>query len=155
MKAKIVKSIEVDVKYIDVFFGGRFYPEDLKINNESFAELNDIFDKYPSLKNTNPDGYEDLWLRIDVDTGKVMNWPKTGMKDCYVRSIKIVDEGIYVLIDSNGKYIATYRRYVPSCFEIDDEGWGDYFEFTIQSNGKIKDWYFTQKHLDEIVNKKF
>lgn len=154
MKAKIVKPIEVDVKYLDVFFGGRFYPEDLEINNESFEELDDIFNKYPSLKNINPDGYEDFWLRIDVDTGEVVNWPKTGMEDCYLHSIKIVDEGIYVLINSHGEHIEN-RGYVPSCLEIDDNGYGDYFEFTIQSNGKIKDWKFTQKHLDDMLNKTF
>ena len=72
-----------------------------------------------------------------------------------MRSIKIVDQGIYILVGTNGECIKTYEGYVPKCLEIDDEGWGDYFEFTIQSNGKIKDWDFTQKHLDEIVNKKF
>lgn len=151
MKAKIMKPIEFDIKYLDVFFGGRFYPEDLEINNELFGELNDIFDKYPSLKSINPDGYEDLRLRINVDTGEVVNWPKTGMNDCYMHSIKIVDEGIYELFDSNGNYIETYRGYVPSCLEIDDNGYGDYFEFTIQSNGKIKDWKFTQKNLNELM----
>lgn len=155
MKAKIVKSIEVDVKYIDVFFGGRFYPEDVEIDGESFKELDEIFDKYPSLKSINPDGYEDLWLRINVNTGEVVNWPKTVKEDCYMHSIKIVDQGIYVLVDTSGKCIKTYEGYVPKCLEIDDKGWEDYFEFTIQSNGKIKDWEFTQKHFDELVSQKF
>ena len=150
MKTKILKPVDIEINYMDVFFGGRFYPEDLEINGESFEDLNDIFNKYPSLKNINPDGYEDLWLRINVDTGEVVNWPQTGMQDCYMQSIKIVDEGIYVLIDSQGNYIDT-RGYVPSCLEIDDNGWGDYFEFTIQSNGKIKDWSFKQKHLNELM----
>lgn len=148
---KIFKQVEIDIKYLDVFFGRRFYPDDLEINNESFKELNDIFYKYPSLKNINPDGYEDLWLRVDVDTGEVVNWPKIDMEDCYIQDIKIVDEGIYVLVDSNGKRIET-RGYVPSCLEIDDNGYGDYFEFTIQSDGKIKDWAFTQKHFDHLIN---
>ena len=153
MKMKVLKPIEIDIKYLDVFFGGRFYPEDLEINNDSFEELNDIFEKYPSLKNINPDGYEDMWLRINVETGKVVNWPQTGIQNCYMHSIKIVDEGIYVLIDTNDKYIETYRGSVPSCLEIDDDGWGDYFEFTIQSNGKIKDWSFTEKHISELMGK--
>lgn len=150
MKTKILEPVDIEINYMDVFFGGRFYPEDLEINGEPFEDLNDIFNKYPSLKNINPDGYEDLWLRINVDTGEVVNWPKTGMRDCYMQSIKIVDEGIYILVDSHGNYIET-RGYVPSCLEIDDNGWGDYFEFTIQSNGKIKDWSFKQKHLDELM----
>ena len=29
MKVKIMKPVELDIKYLDVFFGGRFYPEDL------------------------------------------------------------------------------------------------------------------------------
>lgn len=97
MKAKIVKPIEVDVKYLDVFFGARFYPEDVEIDGESFKELDEIFDKYPSLKSINPDSYEDLWLRINVDTGEVANWPKTVKEDCYMHSIKIVDQGIYII----------------------------------------------------------
>ena len=73
MKTKVLKPVEIEINYMDVFFGGRFYPEDLEINGESFEDLNDIFNKYPSLKNTNPDGYEDLWLRINVDTGEAVN----------------------------------------------------------------------------------
>ena len=46
MKMKVLKPVEIDAKYLDVFFGGRFYPEDLVINNESFEELDDIFEKY-------------------------------------------------------------------------------------------------------------
>ena len=60
MKLKVLKPVKIDIKYLDVFFGSRFYPEDLQINDESFEKLDDIFDKYPSLKNINPDGYEDL-----------------------------------------------------------------------------------------------
>ena len=150
MKLKVLKPVKIDIKYLDVFFGGRFYPEDLEINDDYFEELDEVFDKYPSIKGINPDGYEDLWLRINVDTGEVVNWPQTGMQDCYMHSIKIVDEGIYVLVDLHGNYIET-RGHVPSCLEIDDNGWGDYFEFTIQSNGKIKDWSFKQKHLDELM----
>lgn len=150
MKVKIMKPVELDIKYLDVFFGGRFYPEDLEINGECFEDLNDMFDKYPSLKNTNPDGYEDLWLRINVDTGEVINWPKNITKSCYVHNIKIVDEGIYNLVDCDDKCIKTYRGYVPNCLEIDDNCWGDYFEFTIKKNGKIKDWDFTQKDIDEL-----
>ena len=64
---------------------------------------------------------------------------------------KVVDEGIYVLVDSNLTQIAVYRNYVPTCLEIDESGWGDYLEFTIEKNGKIKNWSFTQEHLNEIM----
>ena len=147
MKLKVLKPVNIDIKYLDVFFGSRFYPEDLQINDESFEKLDDIFDKYPSLKNINPDGYEDLWLRINVNTGEVINWPRTIMKDCYVHDIKIVDEGIYVIVDPNGKCITEARVYVPSCFGIDDNNIGEYFEFTIQSNGKIKKLEFHTETL--------
>ena len=151
MKLKVLKPVNIDIKYLDVFFGSRFYPEDLQINDESFEKLDYIFDKYPSLKNINPDGYEDLWLRINVDTGEVVNWPRTIVKDCHVHDIKIVDEGIYIIVDSKGKCISEARVYVPSCFGIDDNNIGEYFEFAIQSNGKIKNWNFTQKHLNELM----
>ena len=151
MKFEVLKPVEVDIKYLDVFFGGRFYPEDLEINGEVFEDLTDIFERYPSLKNFNPDGYEDLWLRIDVETGEVVNWPHEEMDTCYVENIKLVDEGIYVLVDSNIKQIGIYRDYVPKCLEIDEDAWGDYLEFTIENNGKIKNWSFTQEHLNEIM----
>lgn len=151
MKFEVLKPVEVDIKYLDVFFGGRFNPEDLEINGKVFKDLNDIFEKYPSLKNFNPDGFEDLWLRIDVETGEVVNWPRKRMKTCYVQNVKVVDEGIYVLVDSNLTQIAVYRNYVPTCLEIDERGWGDYLEFTIEKNGKINNWSFTQEHLNEIM----
>ena len=151
MKFEVLKPVEVDIKYLDVFFGSRFNPEDLEINGKVFKDLNDMFEKYPSLKSFNPDGFEDLWLRIDVETGEVVNWPHKRMKPCYVQNVKLVDEGIYVLVDSNLTQIAVYRNYVPTCLEIDERGWGDYLEFTIEKNGKINNWSFTQEHLNEIM----
>ncbi len=152
MKVKVLKPTEVDIKYLDVFFGGRFYPEDLEINDDYFEELDEVFDKYPSLKGINPDGYEDVWLRIDVDTGTIVNWPKNCTKDCYMQNVKIVDEGIYILTDSKGNCLHTYRGYVPSVLEIDDHGYGDYFQFTVQTGGKIKDWKFSQEDFNEFNN---
>ena len=73
------------------------------------------------------------------------------METCYMQNIKLVDEGIYVLVDSNIKQISVYRDYVPKCLEIDENGWGDYLEFTIENNGKIKNWSFTQEHRNEIM----
>ena len=40
MKTKVLKPVEIEINYMDVFFGGRFYPEDLEINGESFEDLN-------------------------------------------------------------------------------------------------------------------
>ena len=31
MKTKVMKLVEIEINYMDVFFGGRFYPEDLEI----------------------------------------------------------------------------------------------------------------------------
>ena len=44
MKFEVLKPVEVDIKYLDVFFGGRFKPEDLEINGKVFKDLNDIFE---------------------------------------------------------------------------------------------------------------
>jgi hypothetical protein len=86
-------------------------------------------------------------LKIDVETGQVLNWPKNSPFDFY--DIKIVDEGKYLLLDKNGETIAEYDGYVPTC--VGEGGYGDYLEFEIDSASNIPGWEFTQEHLDEFM----
>lgn len=75
---------------------------------------------------------------VDIDTGKFINWKPT----TYEIEIfeKVVDEGIYSMFSENNEEIASYDGYVPSIFECNENGYGDYFNMTIQPDGTINDW---------------
>lgn len=85
-------------------------------------------------------------LEIDIDTGKVTNWPKNCPTDFH--DIKIVDTGNYWLVDDNADLVVGYTGYVPSC--LGEGGYGDYLEFEIDENSYIVDWSFGQEDYDEF-----
>ena len=64
MKLKVLKPVKIDIKYLDVFFGSRFYPEDLQINDESFEKLDDIFDMPSPEKEYALESYNDETERL-------------------------------------------------------------------------------------------
>lgn len=147
MKCKIMKPIDIDVKWLDVYPGGRVYPEDFEIGDRTFIEWDDIKKEYPELFDQSNG---EFMLRIDVNTGNVYNWPAN--VDGYFRTVKVVDEGEYVLRDENCNEIHTANYcYVPECLQIEDNGYGDYFEFTINEDGYINKWKFTQNDVDELM----
>ena len=51
MKFIIQKPIEIDIKFLDVYFGEYVYPEDIEYNNDSFETIEEFLDKYPQFKN--------------------------------------------------------------------------------------------------------
>jgi hypothetical protein len=86
-------------------------------------------------------------LKIDVETGQVLNWPKNSPYSFF--DAKIVDTGKYLLLDKNEEVIAEYDGYVPDC--VGHGGWGDYLEFEIDGDSNIPGWMFTQEDLDEFM----
>ena len=75
---------------------------------------------------------------VDIDTGKFINWtPTTHEVEIFE---KVVDEGVYSLFDDDFEQIASYDGYVPSIFECNENGYGDYFNMTILPDGTIKNW---------------
>lgn len=146
MHFKIVKSISFDVRYLDVYFGGRVQPDDILLGDKHYETWSEVMEDYPNLV-ANMDGRLQFFLRINVETGKVINWADKARTQ--FRNIKVVDEGTYILKDKCLNDIMTYEGYVPGCLEIDDNGWGDYIEFTINDR-YIENWSFGQKDVDEI-----
>lgn len=75
---------------------------------------------------------------VDIENGKFINWKPT----TYEIEIfeKVVDEGIYSMFSENNEEIASYDGYVPSIFECNENGYGDYFNMTIQPDGTINNW---------------
>lgn len=125
---------EVEIKYIG--FNIPIYKEDIEFISEDkelleknlYAPLS--FDDYTKPVN--------ICGIIDIDIGKFINWENTKNKiDIYS---KVVDQGEYKIYDNNNKIIVKYEGYVPKFFECNENGYGDYFNMTISSDGYINNW---------------
>lgn len=96
------------------------------------------------------DGRWQIW--IDVDTGKVRNWPAGGVQRVY---LKVVDRGTYILYSITGgggwEEVASIRQnYVPN--ELIPGDYGDYIDLVILGDGTIENWYKKPK-LDEFFKR--
>ena len=87
-------------------------------------------------------------LIINPETGKVENY--VGGKEICMH-FKVCDECSYKITERVANGINPYDAYdnvileqeddyVPDFLAIDDEGYGDYIEITLQADGTIKDW---------------
>ena len=156
MELELIKKVKVSPKtlfvylpnYEDkVFHDLTWHDEPVKLEGREFTTIESIEDLYPQLFGRNRQGKKYFVLKIDVETGQVINWPKNSPYSFF--DIKIVDEGKYLLLDKNDEVIAKYEGYVPACVGYD--GYGDYLEFEIDSASNIPEWEFTQEHLDEFM----
>lgn len=144
MKCIIRRPQEVEVKTLVAYLGNiieRFenYSEGIKIGEDEFASYDDLKAKYPSICAFFD--MDTIVLYIDVDSGKVMNWPE-GLGSCSFYDIKIVDTGYYKLLDADSNEVVSYEGYVPDCIGE----WGDYLNFEI-IDGVINDWEFGEKDV--------
>lgn len=126
MKVEIKTTIELNVKYLRVEAGVRYW-EDGTVNGIEDAEGDLI-----------PCRIQDAWCPIiDVENGLIVDWEQGKTATVHY---KICDDGIYTLLDENHKEVLFYEGYVPSCLQIDDNGYGDYIIISIDENGFIKNW---------------
>ena len=148
MKMKIKMTKEVEIKYIE--FNIPIYKEDIEFISEDKELLEKNLCAVLSFDdNTKP---VNICGIIDIDTGKFINWENTKNKiDIYS---KAVDEGKYKIYDNNNKIIAKYEGYVPKFFEYNENGYGDYFNMTISSDGYINNWNKSISYkIKDIENK--
>ena len=123
---------------IRVYITGRYF-EDCDINGVADDPENPQVCGYDKSK-------ECVIWDIDFTTGQVDAWNGTEVSAHY----KLVDEGIYELIDDDGYVICRQDGcYVPDFLAIDEAGYGDYIELTINRNGFIKGWGTVDK--EEIM----
>lgn len=149
MKVKVLQPVDVEVTYLDVHCGGRFYVEELYMegpNGEIFSPetMSDIKNRFPDLVDEG-----EFYLCICLDNGKVMNWPDGWSAN--FRDMKIVDEGTYALYDGGRNLINVCGGYVPNILSIEEEGYGDYFEFVI-NNGVINNWKANANLIEELMS---
>lgn len=143
MKIKIIKEVEVEACLIDVDAHIR-YLEDIGFEQDNnWCDCNADDPECPCIE-----GHQ--WRPIiNINTGKIINWdaPIT----CHVFA-KVCDEFKCKIKGLNGEDIITYEGYVPSFMAIEDNGYGDYIDMIVEEDGTIKDWYFCQDHIDELIN---
>lgn len=87
----------------------------------------------------------DMWIiDIDVDTGKIVNWPEGNTAMIHY---KVCDGGVYSIIDTDGDFIMSIDGYVPSMMCPKNSGYGDYVIMDIDKEGYIDGWEF---HPDDF-----
>ena len=84
---------------------------------------------------------------VDIENGKFINWKQTTHEIEIFE--KVVDSGTYSMYSDNNEEIASYNGYVPSIFECNENGYGDYFNMTIQPDGTINNW---SENMESKIN---
>ena len=157
MKATISLPHEVDFKYLRATMGVRYwvdcdYSEDNGATwcgdfDDTDEESERIKSIIPCVVRKNINGGEDSYweLIIDLDEGKVINWPK-GF--CIETHFKVCDDGEYVFLDENMNELINITKqydqyYVPDFLSLEDDGYGDYVYIDIDGDGKIE-------HFDQM-----
>ena len=122
------------------------YP--MNFHGKEYLKFDELCEDYPDVFRNCVDEIQ-MHLEVDIDSGKVLNWPTNAPLAFY--DVKIVDEGTYRLLDENGEVVTSYSGYVPTCVGE----WGDYLEFEINEEGYILEWEFDQDHLDEFIENEY
>jgi len=90
----------------------------------------------------------DAWCpTIELATGKVVGWPEGCTADIHY---KVCDDGLYWLLDADGKRIADRGGYVPNDFLCHGHnGHSDYIIMTIGPDGQIANYQRPEIVRDE------
>lgn len=156
MKAIIKIKKEVDVKYLKIDVGVRYW-EDGIINGEEDNDLSvgegtkprmpfAVFDNDGHFDKFNG-GYR--WQPIiDIESGFIVDWP-AGVKAKV--HYKICDDGTYSLLNKDMEEIVKVNSYVPYC--LGEEG--DYIVLAIEPNGHIENFHFNEDDVQDIIKGDF
>ncbi len=119
MKFKVKQPVEIDLKYITIGF---------PVDADDIAEDNLTALIDPAQPN---------WLefRVDIETGKIQDF-RGDPDESYDIYVKVVDRGVYSLIDAKGSVVAELdREYVPH--GIVPGQYGDYIKLKIHGGKSI------------------
>jgi len=134
IEIKVPKN--VNVKYLKI---------DAKINHPEDAKVNGVCDdncEIPFSKNFH-------WRpTIDLENGVIVDWPKGTTAEVYY---KVVDEGVYTLLDNNKNDIIVVESYVPDFIGK----YGDYISLNIDGEGRIKDFECNESDIIEMIDNAF
>lgn len=158
MKATIKNKKEIDVRYLKVDAGVRYW-EDADVNGEPDIDLFEskgeerpripFAIKVKDCPKTNIFSDHYRWQPvIDVERECIVGWPKGTTANVHY---KVCDEGVYHLLDPQKNIIVSVESYVPNCLGE----YGDYIVMDIDENGYIDGFRFTQDDVDEIIKSDF
>lgn len=146
-----MKPTIINVKYLDIHLYDHFYVEDLEFPDKKYEDVDELLKTYPEFDSSKHiGGKQGFFMRINVDTGQVVNWPKKLGRMSFM-NIKIVDSGVYVLLDDKDNVIVVKEEYVPDCLQIEDNGYDDYFEFNVNDKGYVENWKFDKEDYQEFI----
>lgn len=83
---------------------------------------------------------------IDINRGEIKGWKGNGVSFYF----KVVDRGIYSILSDGVEVKRVENEYVPDFLQIDDEGYGDYLCFTVDSIGRISGW--NRKYANAVIS---
>ncbi len=117
MKATVNVKKEINITHVLVEVPVRYGDDDMPYN-------------FPFRKGN-------IWkAMINVDKGIIENWPAGKTGDFYM---KVINQGIYTLIDDTGTNIAEIRNfYCPN--DLIPGEYGDYINLVIDEQGIITNW---------------
>ena len=163
MKIDIVKKVSEDIKYLRATMGVRYWVDceyGFDFESTLYIDFPDTEEENERIKNLTPCvvrkdiGYKEndyLELIIDIDEGKVLNWP---YGFCLNTRYKVCDDGEYVFLDENKNEVINITKsfdqyYVPDFLALEDNGYGDYVIINIDGNGKIEHFDKMKSRIDK------
>jgi len=119
-----------NVKYLSVYVGN----EDCDDGVETYRENGE---KVGLDEEDPPLFYGDFGFKVDVDTGRILDWPDTKL---YVKvNMRVHDTGFYDFYDKDNNKIYETEGYAPPFLEISTK-YGEDICFDTDVNGFILDW---------------
>lgn len=105
-----------------------------------------IIYKFDSGSGNISDDYDIFW-EINPYIGQIINWHEGIIsRVCY----KSRDRNFLSAYDKYNNKLGEYEGYVPDCFQIYDNGFGDYVHINVDSHGFIEDWKLTQIEINRL-----
>ena len=147
-QADINQSKKINsVKYLAISVG----EEDCDDGVKAFDEQGNIITDRKDI----PLNYGNFNLKIDIDNGKIIDWPKKKISvKVYMRA---KDTGFYNYYDKDNKLIYEESGYVPDFLGINNPAYGDDINFDTDLDGFILKWKEKNikadiiKHLEKML----
>jgi hypothetical protein len=108
----------------------------------SFGVPTEFTDEYKDFINftKDTDNWRELEFVINLKDHSIIDWKKKRNGRSGYLFYKVVDAGTYTLLDENDEIIKELSGYVPNRLIPEPNGYGDYIELTINSEGIITNW---------------
>jgi hypothetical protein len=166
MKINMTMLVEKDIKYLKAIMGVRYWvdcaysTDNGETWNNDFEDTNEESERIMKLTPCvvrKDIGYREsdyLELIIDLENGKVLNWPE-GF--CLSTNYKVCDDGDYSFLDADMNEVINITKeykqyYVPDFLALEDEGYGDYVYINILGDGSIENFSLMKSRIEDYFD---